>query len=29
VANKFIAADHAPRTRSQVLKLALERLVAR
>lgn len=29
VANKFIAADHAPRRRSQVLKLALERLVAR
>jgi AcrR family transcriptional regulator len=29
VANKFIAADHAPRSRTQVLKLALERLVAR
>jgi AcrR family transcriptional regulator len=28
VANKFIAADHAPRSRTQVLKLALERLLA-
>ena len=28
VANKFIAADHAPRSRTEVLKMALERLVA-
>jgi AcrR family transcriptional regulator len=28
VANKFIAADHAPRSRTAVLKLALERLLA-
>lgn len=28
VANKFIAADHAPHSRSDVLKMALERLVA-
>jgi len=28
VANKFIAADHAPRSRAGVLKMALERLVA-
>ncbi|HKO28509.1 MAG TPA: helix-turn-helix domain-containing protein [Solirubrobacteraceae bacterium] len=27
VANKFIAADHAPRSRGDVLKLALERLL--
>ncbi|MGN6871731.1 MAG: TetR/AcrR family transcriptional regulator [Solirubrobacteraceae bacterium] len=28
VANKFIAADHAPRSRSDVLRMALERLLA-
>ena len=28
VANKFIAADHSPRSRGDVLKMALERLVA-
>ena len=28
VANKFIAADHAPRSRGQVVKMALARLVA-
>jgi AcrR family transcriptional regulator len=28
VANKFIAADHAPRSRAEVLKMALERLLA-
>jgi AcrR family transcriptional regulator len=28
VANRFIAADHAPRSRTEVIKMALERLVA-